>query len=301
MLACRQAAGTECQTVMLVRNGTEEPADILGIAHDARQSKDGIWRVVGMHAHIDVVLLTDGHDSLQPVLHVRLQLLLADAFIQLQQFTELLHGSGIALLEVARDEALRLDDDVLHQCMVALRRGFLRHGVSLSHEVASPVGVALREGCPVLAGFGTLQDIDVEIGKGTPVHVEVRRTVGILVQQVGASPVQHGHEVIADTADALLAEVAQRLLIHLYLLVAVGTAVLDGLRHGQTLHHAPRHAVALDILLEFVNLLTGPHLTEGNVVQGGDDALYSNLSQLGKGDLILLAKPSPCSFHILLI
>ena len=142
------------------------------------------------------------------------------------------------------------------------------------------------------------QDIDVEVGKLGIVEVEVRRAVGVRVQQVGTCPVEHGHEVVADGVDTFCRKIAQRLLIHLNLVVAVGTAVLDGLYYGQALYHTPAHAVALDVLTEVTNFLACPYFAEGYVVQSGDDALNANLSQHGKRYLILLAKPTPGSFHI---
>ena len=110
--------------------------------------------------------------------------------------------------------------------------------------------------------------------------------------QVGACPVEHGHEVVADAVDALGRQVAQALLVDLNLLVAVRAAILDGLHHGQALDHRPPHAVALDVFAQVANLLAGPHLA-----QGRHYALHANLFQHGKRNLVLLAKPSPCSFH----
>ena len=92
-------------------------------------------------------------------------------------------------------------------------------------------------------------------------------------------------------------EIAQTLLIVLDELVAVGSTILDTLRDGQTFHHAPPHVVTLYIATQVVYLLAGPHFTVGNVVQGGDNALYANLIEHGKRYLVFLAKPSPCSFH----
>ena len=52
---------------------------------------------------------------------------------------------------------------------------------------------------PFLASAWTLQDIDVEISKFGIVEIEVSGTVGVVVEQVGAGPVEYGHEVVADT------------------------------------------------------------------------------------------------------
>ena len=98
------------------------------------------------------------------------------------------------------------------------------------------------------------------------------------MEEVGTCPVKYGHEVVADAVDALSREVAQALLINLNLVVAVRTAVLDGLHYGQAFNHTPAHTVALDVLAQVANLLACPHLAQRYVVQGGDDALDTDLS-----------------------
>ena len=117
------------------------------------------------------------------------------------------------------------------------------------------------------------------------------------MEQIGTSPVEHRHKVVADAVDALGSQVAQALLIYLYLVVAIGTAVLDCLNYWQTFDHAPAHAVTLDVLAQVANLLAGPYLAQRYIVQSGNNTFNSDLSQLCKSNLILLAKPSPCSFH----
>ena len=92
---------------------------------------------------------------------------------------------------------------------------------------------------PLLTGTLALQDIDVEVSKLGIVEVEVGGTVGIVVEQIGAGPVEYGHEVIADAVDAFCREVAQTLLIDLDLVVAIRTAVFDGLYDGERLYDAP--------------------------------------------------------------
>ena len=141
-----------------------------------------------MNTHIDIVLIADRHDSLQPVLHVLLQLLLVDAIIKLQQVAELLDRSRIALAEVTRYETLGLDDDILYQGMILLWCRSLLDFICLSHEVSAPL-VLLRELSPILTSAFTLQDIDIEVGKLAPVHIEVVGSVRILMCQIGTSPV----------------------------------------------------------------------------------------------------------------
>ena len=174
---------------------------------------------------------------------------------------------------------MRLDHDILYELMILLGCHRLGQFVAFSQYVASLADAFRELECsPFLACTLTLQDIDVEVGKLGIVEVEVRCTVGIVVEQIGASPVEHGHEVVADAMDAFCREVAQRLFVYFNLLVAVGTAVLDGLHHGQRLDNAPAHAVALNIFAEVANLLACPYFAKRYIVQGSDDTLYTDLS-----------------------
>ena len=57
--------------------------------------------IVGVDTHVHVALLTDGHDGLEEVLHVLAQLLLVDAFIEVEELAELLDGSLVVLAEIS--------------------------------------------------------------------------------------------------------------------------------------------------------------------------------------------------------
>ena len=98
------------------------------------------------------------------------------------------------------------------------------------------------------------------------------------MQKVGTCPVEHRHEVVTDAVDALSGQIAQRLLIHLYLIISVGTTVFNGFYYRQALHNAPSHAVALDILTQLVYLRPCPHFAEWHVMKGCYDALDAYLS-----------------------
>src|SRR5574344_2170011 len=150
---------------------------------------------------------------------------------------------------------------------------------------------------PLLASAWAFEDVDVEIGKFGIVEVEVGGAVGVFVQKVCACPVKYRHEVVADAVDTFGGEVAELLLVNLYLLVAVGTSVFDGLYHWEALYHTPTHAVALNVGLQVVDCFPCQHLAKRHLVEGCHDAFHTNLFEHGKCDLVFLAKPSPCSFH----
>jgi len=268
-------------------HGVEEPVYVLVAGHDAGQAQDGEGRVVGVHAHVHAVFLAGGHDGGQEVAHVLPEPRLVYALVEGEQLAEQLHGALLVLGDVAAHEALRLHDDAVHELGVVLGR---ERGLQLRH-------LGERGLVPVSLGPLALEDVDVEVGELRAGEIEVGAAVGVGVVEVGARPVQHGHEIVANGVDALQREVFQALLVALYLLVAVGAAILDALHHGERLHHAPAHAVALYVVPEVADALAGPHFAVGHVVQGGDDALHANLPQHGEGDLIALAKPSPSLFH----
>ena len=291
---CRERTGAEGETVVGIIHCREEPLDVLVAVDDTGQSEHGDWRVVGMHAHIDAGFLAHGHDGLEEILHVLAQLLLVDTLVEVEELAEELYRVLVVLLEISAHEALSLYHYVLHQFVVLLGSHRLGELIGFGKHVAT---LKLVEISPLLACALALEDVNVEICKLGIREIEVARTVGVLVQQVGARPVEHGHEIIADALDALGSEIAHRLLIYLNLMVAVGTAIFDGLHHGQAFHHAPSHSVLLDILPKVADFFACPHFAERYVVQGCHYALHSDLLQHGKGDLVVLAKPSPGSFH----
>ena len=230
----RERACAEGKAVVLVGHGIEEPADILFGADDARQAKNLDGGIVGVYAHIDAEFLADRHNGLEPVLHVGTELCLVDALVEVEELAELLHGSVVVLAEVAADEALRLDDDVLDELVVLFGSHRLGQFVAFGEHVASfAYALGELELCPLLASAFTLEDIDVEVGKLCIVEVEVGRSVRIVVQQVGACPVEHRHKIVTNGLDAFEAEIAEALFIDLDLIVAVGTSVLDGFDNGE--------------------------------------------------------------------
>ena len=145
--------------------------------------------------------------------------------------------------------------------MVFLRRHGLGNLVALcQHVTAFAPALGELELGPLLTGTLAFEDVDVKVSKLGIVEVEVRSAVGIVVRQIGTCPVEHGHEVVADAVDAFCREVAERLLVDLDLVVAVCSAILDGLYDGQRLNDAPSHAITLNVLAQVADLLTGPDL-----------------------------------------
>ena len=184
----------------------------------------------------------------------------------------------VVLFDISTHEALSLHDNVLHQLMIVLRSHLVLQFFHLLQDVtAHGLTLCLPVGLSTLA----LQDMNIEVSKLWEREVQVGTSVGVVVEQVGTCPVKHRHEVIADGMNTLKREVSQTFLISLYLLISVGTGILDALYHRQRLYHTPSHSVTFDVLLQVADLLAGPHLTIRYIVQGRNNAFHTNFFQHG--------------------
>ena len=251
-----------------------------------------------MYAHIHTALLAGGHYGFEEIFHISPQFCLADALVEVEKFAEFLNGSLVVFGEVAANKALSLDNDSIHEFVVFFGSHSLGKFVTFCQHIATLAKACRKlEFSPLLACALAFEDIDVEICKLGIIEIEVGRAVGILMQEVGASPIEHRHKVVTYCVDALCRKVAERLFVNLNLMVAVGSAVFDGLHHGQTLYHAPTHTVRFDILTQVTDFFAGPYLAKWHVVKGRDDTLNADLPELGKSNFVFLAKPSPSSFH----
>ena len=187
---------------MLVGYGIKEPLDVFFRTYNARQSEDFNWGIIGVYAHIHIALLTGRHDGLQEVFHVGTQLSLVDALVEIKELAELLDRSFVILAEVTGDESLRLDDDVFHQFMVFLWCHGLGQFIAFGQHIAAfaPSFGELKL-CPLFACAFALQNVDVKICKLGIIEVQVGGSVWIVVEQIRACPVEHGHEVVANAVD----------------------------------------------------------------------------------------------------
>ena len=111
--------------------------------------------------------------------------------------------------------------------------------------------------------------------------LEVRLLIGeadgavfLHIVKVGAEPIEHGHEVVADAPDAEFAQVADGLRIVGDEPIARGLAELDVLMHGDGLddfHLEPRLFAQL---FEAGDLVARPDFAHGDVVNSRDDARH---------------------------
>ena len=148
----------------------------------------------------------------------------------------------------------------------------------------------------LLLGARTFQDEEVEGHEGRAFETQRPRPVGKLIGEVRARPVQHRHEVVGDDVDAARRQVADRLLVILDIGLEVARAGLDVLVHRDALHDRPHEARIGDHLLPLADLLHGPHLAVGNMVQGVDDIGGSGLADVREAHGIVRPVPPPRLF-----
>ena len=68
------------------------PQDVFFVDDNSRQAEHAPGRIVGMNGHINVILLTYRHNSLQKILQVIEELFLVDIFVQFKEFFDFCHS-----------------------------------------------------------------------------------------------------------------------------------------------------------------------------------------------------------------
>ena len=173
----------------------------------------------------------------------------------------------------------------------------LKQLVQLGHALGLPAG----EGHIVL--LGEVQDV---LGHGVVVVLDhaffVEQSGGAvadLVEEVGAGPVEDGHEVVADDLDAELGKVAHGLLVVFDQLIPGGQADLDVVVDVDGLYHVTVEAVGMELIHHFSDLALFPNFAWHLVVQSPDDAGDAgNLLDVIQADLIVaLAVPTETHLH----
>ncbi len=109
-------------------------------------------------------------------------------------------------------------------------------------------------------------------GRERPVVVrECRRAIGEKVREVGAHPVEHRHEVVAQHRNAERAHGAHALAIGGDESVAAGAAELDVFVYRNALDHGEREAHRIDLRFEALQSLATPDGAHRHVVQRAHD------------------------------
>ena len=126
-------------------------------------------------------------------------------------------------------------------------------------------------------GTGAVQQEEIESYESGTFEAQGAAAVGQFISQVGACPVQHGHEIVSDDVYTAFCQVAQAFLVIVDVLLIVACLRLDVLMNGYTFDNRPREAYFFDHLLALHDFFYSPHLTVGDVVQGIDNAGSSGL------------------------
>ena len=186
---------------------------------------------------------------------------------------------------------------VLPQLLLGDRGVGLEQLVQLCHALRLPAG----EGHIILLGEGhDILSHRLVIALDLVLLVEqCGGAVAYRMEQVGAGPVEDGHEVVADDLDAELGQVADALLVILDILVAGGQTDLDIIVHVDGLDNIHIKAVGVDLVCNLLDLVDFPDLAGHLVVQCPDDAGHAgDLLDVAQGDgVVALAIPAPTHFH----
>ena len=233
----------QAEAVGLARHGIDEPLEVVGRRHDAGQAENRHWRVVGMDDQTDASLFGHGAYFLQEIDKVRTETVGIDIVVAVEFTLELLQCEALlrpwqAGYHVAGDE---------------LALG----SIHLLIATTGLLNLSLRI---VFLGAGTLQDEQVEGDEGSTLEAQGPAAVGHLVGQVGACPVEHGHEVIGDDPDAAASEVPQRCLIVIDVALVITCLRLDMFVHRHTFYRRPLQPGSLYHLLPLHDFVHRPHL-----------------------------------------
>ena len=131
-------------------------------------------------------------------------------------------------------------------------------------------------------------------------HLESEGTGGVIQfeVEVGAGPVNDRHEVVADAADTLSTEIAERLAVVFDQFLVAASAQLDVLVHGDALNHNPRQAMLSEQRLAGANVFRRPDLSGGNMIQRRNNAGSASLDNLLQGNRVIWAEPAPGFLHV---
>jgi hypothetical protein len=141
------------------------------------------------------------------------------------------------------------------------------------------------------------QDEKVEGRELIGVEAQRERAVRHLVEEVGAGPVDHRHEIVADGVDAVRGQRADRLAVGVEMLLPVAGAGLDLLGDRDALDHRPAHAAGFHFRIALGDVVNVPGGPVRDVMQSRHDAGRARLPYMLQGNLVLRAEPAPGLFH----
>lgn len=157
----------------------------------------------------------------------------------------------------------------------------------------------LGDTCRAVAGFGipALQDENVVCGKIDRIETQGVARRWKPIGKVGAGPVDHRHEIIADRRNASLGERTDRVLVPADIAKPIRRADLDRIVDGNALHDRPGQPFGLDDPLALQDVRQRPGAAVVDIMQGGHDARGSGLLDMIERHRVVRAIPAPTLFH----
>jgi len=274
-----ERAGAEADAVGGVVHAVEEILQVFERAHDAGQAEDGEGRIVGVDGQLHAAVGGGFADLLLEVAEVIAQGLRVDILVGLELFE---HEGGCVLFFAGYAE----EDDV-------------GQGFELLFGIFLIAFFGLLEDGGGVRGLGapSFEDVEVEHGEVGPVEVEGQRSVGHGQVEGSAGPVVHRHEVIGDDGYAAGGHVADGGLVFVDIGLVVAGAGLDAFVDGDAFHYGPAEAGRFHFVFAFIDLIGGPHVPVGYMVQGGNDGGSAGLSYIPEGYGVIGPEPAPGLFH----
>ena len=248
---------------------------------DARQPQQRPRRIVGMGADVDSRLLGHRRRLFQEIDQMAAQPVRVDALIAAQLLQQLVQRIAVGRAGQARaDVAAKLGD------------------ATVGHVGETPRGLGGQSLGVILGSARALQDMDVEGHEVRQVEPHRPRALARRPAQVGAGPVQHRHEVVADRADAAVRQPAQRFLPIGDMGAPVAGLGLDVLADGDAFDHLPFQPAGAHLVLALADALDRPGGARGHMMQGGDDALHPGLHRVLHAYLVHRTEPAPGVSHV---
>ena len=265
------------------RSTASSSSAIVGFGRDhSRQPEEREGRVVRVAAHADPDFLGRRDDLLEEGYEVGTQLVGGDGAVLGEVAAHVLEGDALGRTGQAEDDVAR----ELRPARVV--HGGEAPGGKLPDLLGKLLGRAL-----------SAEDVDVERGEVGIVEAHAGSAVRDPPGEVGARPVEHRHEVVADDLDSRVRQVAQAHPVVLDVLAPGTLLLLHVLRYRQAFDHLPadprRRAVLppRDLALAPGDLFGGPDIAGRHVVEGRDHPLDACLQHVVDRHEILRPEPAP--------
>ncbi len=255
--------------------------------HDPGQAQQRERRIVRMATEPHAQLFRQRRDLAEEIDEIAAQALGVDAVVLGQVFTN-------AIDRKAFGGARQAAGNVVHQSAA----------VAIGHGMQAPLGRVTDLAGEAFPRAGSRQQEQVEGGEIDQVEAHGGAAVRQPPGEVGAGPVEHRHEVVADHADVMGGEVAEALAVVVDVRAPIAALFLDVLRYRQAFDHIPLEpgrpvaARRRNLAHPFGDGALAPDLAGGHVMQGRDDPLGVGLQNLIDGNRVGGPEPSPCQFHI---